>query len=33
LIRTEESSAKEFMDWLYQQNNIIVELAKNNAIL
>ena len=27
-IRTGESSAKEFMDWLYQQNNIIVRLTE-----
>ncbi len=28
LIRTGESDAKEFMDWLYQQNNIIVTLTE-----
>ncbi len=29
IIRTGESSAKEFTDWLYQQANIIVELTEN----
>ncbi len=29
LVRTGESDAKEFMDWLYQQGSIIVRLAEN----
>ena len=29
MIRTGESSAKEFTDWLYQQNSIIMCLAEN----
>lgn len=29
MIRTGESSAKEFADWLYQQASIIIELTEN----